>query len=172
MSTSCIDNDVELAESACTSEAATPGLLEEERRQLGLSSERRERIRLGFVKGGQRTYRLRREIEVILEQAFVDAWVCRCDALPAMGYGDSGSEALQNFMDDLVSSYEVLVGKNDEELTGDARDLRDRLAALMAIGYPSAVAQRRLRASPVSDPSLFVSYLDILTTKYMEVFCW
>jgi hypothetical protein len=49
-----------------------------------------------------------------------------------MGYGYSLKQAIKRFMDDFAVAYDGLVGKADDNLTADARQLRDALSDLVA----------------------------------------
>jgi hypothetical protein len=68
-----------------------------------------------------------------------------------MGYGNTREQAIQQFMDDFAVAYDGLVGKADEHLTADARELRDALSHLVAqitpVEYGLDVDLQRRRAS-------------------------
>ena len=48
-----------------------------------------------------------------------------------MGYGYSAEQAVKWFMDDFAVAYDGLVGKADDRLTADARQVRDALSDLV-----------------------------------------
>lgn len=109
-------------------------------------------VRLPFIQGDNRRFVLRREVVPYLKQEG-SLWSCELDDLHLMGYGYSREQAIQRFMNDFAVAYDGLVGKADDCLTADARQLRDALTALVAQITP--VEQRvdvdlRQRASSFS----------------------
>jgi hypothetical protein len=78
-------------------------------------------------------------------------WSCEFDDLHLMGYGYSLEQAIKRFMNDFAVAYDGLVGKADDHLTTDARQLRDALSDLVAqitpVEYGLDVDLHRPRAS-------------------------
>ena len=112
-----------------------------------------EFVRFSYIQSGDRRFALRRELLPCLKQEGA-LWSCEYDDLHLMGYGYSLEQAIKRFMDDFAVAYDGLVGKADDHLTADARQLRDALSNLVAQitpvehGLDVDLQRRRASTSP------------------------
>lgn len=109
-----------------------------------------EVVCFSYIQSGDRRFALRRGLMPCLKQEGA-LWSCELDDLHIMGYGYSLEQAIKRFMEDFAVAYDGLVGKADEHLTADARQLRDALSDLVAqitpVEYGLDVDLQRRRAS-------------------------
>ena len=87
--------------------------------------------RFSYIQSGDRRFALRRELLPCLKQEGA-LWSCEFDDLHLMGYGYSPEQAIKRFMDDFAVAYDGLVNEEDDNLTEDARQMRDALRHLVA----------------------------------------
>lgn len=109
-----------------------------------------EFIHFSYIQTGNRRFGLRRGLMPCLKLEG-SLWSCEFDDLHLMGYGYSLEEAIKRFMEDFAVAYDGLVGKADDHLTADARQLRDALSDMVAqitpVEYGLDVDRQRRPAS-------------------------
>jgi len=101
-------------------------------------------ISFSYIQTGNRRFALSRELMPLLKQEGA-LWSCELEDLHIMGYGYTREQAIQQFMDDFVVTYDGLADKKDDQLTEDSRELRDAMRTLVArITLGAASGARRV----------------------------
>lgn len=86
------------------------------------------------VQSENRVFVLRKELTACLRQED-SLWTCEVESLYLMGYGYSAEQAISRFQDDFAATYDGLINEPDDQLTKDARQLRDAIKALVSKEY-------------------------------------
>ncbi len=143
---------------ACSSDMQIVGA-PYDRGTMGESLGMTTHIAITYVQSGVRRFMLRKELrpDLIREGSL---WSCELDELHLMGYAPTHQEAIQAFMDDFAATYDGLADEADDDLTLDARDLRDAIVGLVAT------------VVPLDEPSMLVLYLPIKRRSPSVVKAW
>jgi hypothetical protein len=76
-------------------------------------------------------FRLRRPIHVRMEQQAGELWSHWCEELGVLGTGATPAESIGSFGEELLATWNGLVGEEDGHLTSDARQLKRLLLELV-----------------------------------------
>ena len=93
---------------------------------MNKAAERRIRV----IRAFGRRLTLREAITVTIERSKDGQWLVTGGE--CLGYGKSKGAALEDWKEDFAAAYDGLIGESDEKLTKGARELRDKLASMVA----------------------------------------